>query len=90
MLIKKLIVQLPRGLQARHTTIFVCKAFSFKSEIVLVKNGKTTSGRNIMGIMDLVVKEGDKITLLVDGIDEQATTETLEKFLLNSNCIKTS
>ncbi|MBD8847286.1 HPr family phosphocarrier protein [Priestia megaterium] len=88
MLIKKLIVQLPRGLQARNTTIFVRLAFSFKSEIVLAKDGKTTVGRNIMGIMDLAIKEGDKITLMVDGIDEQAAIETLEKCLLNSSCIK--
>ncbi|MED3912454.1 HPr family phosphocarrier protein [Peribacillus simplex] len=83
MLIKKLIIQLPRGLQARHTTIFVSKASSFKSEIVVAKNGKTTNGKNIMGIMGLAVKEGDEITLMVDGIDEKEANETLEEFLLN-------
>jgi len=83
MLIKKLIIQLPRGLQARHTTIFVRKASSFKSEIVVAKNGKTTNGKNLMGIMGLVVKEGDEIILMVDGIDEKDANETLEEFLLN-------
>jgi catabolite repression HPr-like protein/phosphocarrier protein len=83
MLIKKLIIQLPRGLQARHTTKFVRKASSFKSEIVVAKNGKTTNGKNIMEIMGLAVKEGDEITLMVNGIDEKDANETLEEFLLN-------
>ncbi|WP_406866435.1 HPr family phosphocarrier protein [Priestia megaterium] len=90
MLIKRLVVQLPRGLQARHTTIFVHKANSFKSEIVLAKNGKTTNGKNIMGIMDLFIQNGDEITLMVDGVDEHCAKETLSRFLLNISCIDIS
>jgi catabolite repression HPr-like protein/phosphocarrier protein len=90
MLIKRLVVQLPRGLQARHTTIFVDKANPFKSEIVLAKNGKTTNGKNIMGIMDLFIKEGDEITLMVDGVDEHRANETLSRLLLNIRCINIS
>jgi catabolite repression HPr-like protein len=83
MLMKNLIVQLPRGLQARHTALFVRKVVAFKSEVILSKDGKTASGKDIMKIMDLVVREGDEITLLVDGCDEQVAMETLEKYLSN-------
>ncbi|MGQ3378416.1 HPr family phosphocarrier protein [Priestia endophytica] len=78
-----LIVQLPRGLQARHTALFVHKVSSFKSEVILFKDGKTASGKDIMLIMDLFIREGDEITLLVDGCDEQMAIETLQKYLLN-------
>ncbi|MBG9814140.1 aldolase [Bacillus endophyticus] len=85
MLMKKLTVQLPRGLQARHTAIFVRKASSFKSEIMLSKNGKTANGKDLMEIMDLVIKEGDEVTLMVNGGDEWEAKRILEEFLLNSN-----
>ncbi|RPJ99066.1 hypothetical protein FH5_03548 [Priestia endophytica] len=83
MLMKKLIVKLHRGLQARHTVLFVRKVAVFKSEVVISKNGKTASGKDIMKIMDLVVKEGDEITLLIDGSDQQIAMETLKNYLLN-------
>ncbi|MCY8232662.1 HPr family phosphocarrier protein [Priestia endophytica] len=83
MLMKNLIVQLPRGLQARHTALFVRKVSSFKSEVILSKSGKVANGKDIMKIMDLVIKEGDEITLVVYGFDEQVAMKTLKKYLSN-------
>ncbi|XBO87527.1 HPr family phosphocarrier protein [Bacillus licheniformis] len=71
------------GLQARHTTLFVRKAISFKSEIVLAKNGQTANGKDLMEILQLGIQEGDEITLMVNGTDEHTAKETLEKFLLS-------
>ncbi|WP_240909203.1 HPr family phosphocarrier protein [Bacillus paralicheniformis] len=36
-----------------------------------------------MEILQLGVQEGDEITLMVNGTDEQTAKETLEKSLLN-------
>ncbi|MGQ3378376.1 HPr family phosphocarrier protein [Priestia endophytica] len=83
MLMKNLIVQLPRGLQARHTALFVRKVSSFKSEVILSKSGKVANGKDIMKIMDLVIKEGDEITLVVHEFDEQVAMKTLKKYLSN-------
>ncbi|MGP7815627.1 HPr family phosphocarrier protein [Niallia sp. 01092] len=83
MLKQKLIIRLPQGLHAIHTALFVREVFSFKSEVFLAKNGISANGKSIMKVMDLAVKEGDEITLLVDGVDEQIAMETLKKFLLN-------
>lgn len=83
MLMKNLIVQLPRGLQARHTALFVRKVSSFKSEVILSKSGKVANGKDIMKIMDLVIKEGDEIILVVHGFDEQVAMKTLKKYLSN-------
>ncbi|SDY21796.1 catabolite repression HPr-like protein/phosphocarrier protein [Evansella caseinilytica] len=88
MLVKKLTVQLPRGLQAKHTTLFIRQAFTFQSEIVLGKHGKTTSGTDLMGIMDLAVEEGDEVILMTDGIDEQVANQMLENFLVNGYIFK--
>lgn len=41
-------------------------------------------------VMDLSRKEGNEITLIVSGIDEQSTFAELEKFLLNKECTLSS
>lgn len=83
MLKQKLIVRLPQGFHAIHTALFVREVFSFKCEIFLAKSGRSANGKSIMKVMDLAVREGDEITLMVDGVDEQIAMETLKKFLLN-------
>lgn len=91
-MIQKLVVQIPRGLQtATNATIFVKNVNSSRSEILIIKGGKSVyRGKKGMGISELAVKilglsikEGDEITLIVSGIDEQSTFVQLEEFLLN-------
>ena len=85
MLIKRMTVQLSRGLQARHTALFAREACSFQSDIFIVKDGKCVSGKSIMKIMALAVKQGDEIMLLTNGVDEHAAARTLEEFLLTKH-----
>ncbi|WP_342046446.1 HPr family phosphocarrier protein [Bacillus sp. OTU530] len=85
MVIKKITVQLQNGLNARHTIKFVRKASSFDSQINIMKNGTLASGRDMMGVMNIAVEEGETITLIADGSDEQTAADALESFLLNKN-----
>ncbi|MDO6848071.1 HPr family phosphocarrier protein [Priestia megaterium] len=85
MLIKRMTVQLSEGLQARHTALFAREACSFQSDIFIAKDGKCVTGKNIMKIMALAVKQGDEIMLLTNGVDEHAAARTLEKFLLTKH-----
>lgn len=81
MLISKLIVHLPQGLQARNSVKFFVIASSFNSEITMINRG-VSSGLDIMKIMDLNVKEGQEITLIANGMDEKDATNTLKEFFL--------
>lgn len=83
MVIKKITVQLQSGLNARHTVEFVRKAYSFDSQINIIKNRTSASGRDLIGIMNIAVEEGETITLIADGSDEQVAADVLENFLLN-------
>ncbi|WP_244499276.1 HPr family phosphocarrier protein [Terribacillus halophilus] len=78
----KLSVSIPRGLQARNTAIFVSKACTFTSDVIISKNGISMDGKKIMKVMDLHVQGGDEITLVVSGDDEKIAIDTLRKFLL--------
>ncbi|MFP7477957.1 HPr family phosphocarrier protein [Terribacillus saccharophilus] len=83
MLVTKLTVKLHRGLQARNTALFVDKACSFSSDVILAKRGVSSDGKKIMRVMDLNVNDGDEVTLMVNGCDEQVTFDTLKCFLLD-------
>ncbi|MGG4467921.1 HPr family phosphocarrier protein [Paenibacillus alvei] len=82
MLISRVIVSLPRGLQsAKNTVDFVTIASSFASEITITYKD-VTSRMEIMEIMDLNVKKGQEITIIAKGTDEQKALYFLKGFLL--------
>ncbi len=83
LLVTKITVQLPRGLQARNTTTSVYKARSFSSDVILTKRNDSSNGKEIMKVMDLNVINGDEVTLYVNGVDEKISMDTLKNFLLN-------
>ncbi len=86
MIKKKIIIRLKQGLQARNAFQFVQKASSFNSEINLIKNEKSFEAKSIMGVMVAVIREGEEITLTVNGIDEPEAIRALEDFLSNETC----
>ncbi|PAD21806.1 HPr family phosphocarrier protein [Terribacillus saccharophilus] len=83
MLVTKLTVKIHRGLQARNTALFVDKASSFTSDVILTKSGISSDGKKIMRVMDLNIKDGDEIMLMVNGCDEHVTFKALKSFLMN-------
>jgi phosphotransferase system HPr (HPr) family protein len=86
MMERKVVIQLQNGLQARYANQFVQKSSSFNSEISIVKNGRMAAAKGIMGVMALVIRKGEEITLLANGSDEQDAIVTLEGFLSSKGC----
>ena len=58
------------GLHARPAGLLVKEAKKFQSATTLAAKGKTAAG----------VKQGDEVTVQVEGPDEDAAFEALEKF----------
>lgn len=81
MILKKLIVHLQEGLQARNATQFVQKASSFNSDIKINKNGRSVEGKSIMGVMAIAIRNKEEITLTIHGTDEQEALVSLRDFL---------
>ena len=59
------------GLHARPSGLLAKTASSYKSEITLTFNGKTTSAKSIMNVLSLGLKHQNQATLKVSGEDEQ-------------------
>ena len=61
------------GLHARPAGLLVKEAKKFQS-------AKTAAAGKLIAIMSMGVKQGDEVTVQVEGPDEDAAFEALEKF----------
>ena len=68
------------GIHARPAGLLVKTASDFKSQITLIKEEKQTDAKKLFGVMGLNVKVDDKVTVRIDGEDEEEAKETLLKF----------
>lgn len=80
----KYVVTDPEGIHARPAGEFVKAASKFSSEVNLTKDGKTVSAKKIFGVMGLAVKQGQELTVMIEGPDEDAAAAELEEFLKNN------
>ena len=69
------------GIHARPAGDFVKAAKGFASSVTITKGGKTVDAKKIFGLMGLGVKQGEEVTIDVEGEDEEAAAAALETFL---------
>jgi phosphocarrier protein HPr len=69
------------GLHARPAASFVKKASEFSSTILMEKDGTTVNGKSIMGLLMLACPLGSKITLKVEGGDEEKALQELGQLI---------
>ena len=77
------VVEDPLGIHARPAGLLVSKAREFESDftVTLQRNGKCASLKRLLAVMGLGIKEGDCITVLVQGRDEEAAAQAIERWL---------
>jgi phosphocarrier protein HPr len=72
----------PIGIHARPAGLLVKLAKQYAdSKITVWKGDKSTEMKKLMGLMQLGVKQGDALTIKVDGGDEDAVAAAVEEFL---------
>ncbi|MBR5359684.1 MAG: HPr family phosphocarrier protein [Lachnospiraceae bacterium] len=81
MIKKEITIRLENGLEARPVAMLVQVASQYDSTIYLETGGKKVNAKSIMGMMSLGLDTGEKIVAAVDGSDEKAAVEGIEKFL---------
>ena len=69
------------GIHARPAGLLVKE---FESECTITKDGKTKKLTQLMMLMSLGVKQGDTVTVSVDGADEDAAVAALKEFFENN------
>ena len=69
------------GVHARPAGLLVKLAKKYSSKITLEKNGKTCDMRKLMAVMGLGIKQGETITVTVEGEDEAIAADEIATFL---------
>jgi phosphocarrier protein HPr len=69
------------GLHARAAALFVKKASGYRAEVWVEKDGQRVNGKSIMGLLMLACPLGTKISLFIDGADEEQAFAELGKLV---------
>lgn len=79
------VVNLPKEMD-RKVAILVQVASQYNSRIHLVCGSKRINAKSIMGMMSLTLTDGEKITVVTEGEDEQKAAEGIRTFFANCAC----
>lgn len=81
MIKKPVVVQISAGMEARPVAVLVQVASQYESKIYLETENKRINAKSIMGMMTLNLTEGESLTVSVEGDDEEAAADKIEKYL---------
>lgn len=68
------------GIHARPAGMLAKTAAAVDSEITISKAGKSASAKKLLAIMSLCVKQGDEITVKVEGGNEEENSGKIKAF----------
>ncbi len=81
MISKEITIRLENGLEARPVAMLVQVASKYDSSVYLEAGEKRVNAKSIMGMMSLGLDTGEKVNVIVEGTDEAAALEDIEKYL---------
>ncbi|MDO5291499.1 MAG: HPr family phosphocarrier protein [bacterium] len=81
MITKSITIKLPTGLEARPVALLVQVASHYESSVYVESENKRVNAKSIMGMMTLGLAAGEQVTVVVDGSDEEAAMDNIEKYL---------
>ena len=73
-------IQDANGIHARPAGLLVKAAKALDSTITVENAGKSAAATKLMAVMSLGIKQGDTVTVTVEGGDEEASAAAMEKF----------
>lgn len=77
-------VQLNSGLE-RLAAMLVQVASKYESRVYLESDGRRVNAKSIMGMMSLVLNNGETVEINADGSDEEGAVTAIADYLTGSN-----
>ncbi len=68
------------GIHARPAGLLVKKASCYTSDIFIQKDEKKIDAKKILGVMSLGAKQGQEVTIIIEGNDENEAYDELQTF----------
>lgn len=81
MIEKSIEVKMAGELDARPIAMLVQVASRHESSIYIMAEGKRVNAKSIMGMMSLAFDQGETVTIVADGKDEQEAVEHIGDYL---------
>lgn len=81
MISKSMTINIPKGLDARPVALLVQVASQYESSIYVEIQEKKVNAKSIMGMMSLGLAEGEKITIIANGPDEEDAVNAIDKYI---------
>ena len=82
MIKKSVRIHRSNGLEARPVALLVQVASQFESTVYLETSDKRVNAKSIMGMMNLGLDNGEEVSVVCEGVDEESAMTDVERFLL--------
>lgn len=69
------------GIEGRPIALLVQEASQYASKVYIQVDNKKINAKSIMGMMSLALQEGDEVTVVAEGADEEKAAEGIKTFL---------
>ena len=69
------------GMHARHAGLLVKQTSRYQSNITLSKGDRSANAKGILALMGLGVKQGDVVTVAIEGEDEDKAAVELKNYM---------
>ena len=77
----KCTVKNPLGIHARPAALLAQLCVNLRSSVTIICNDKEAAGNNVLSILGLHARKGDKLTVRVEGIDEEQDVKKVRELL---------
>jgi phosphocarrier protein HPr len=81
--VRKLEIKNKLGVHARAAALLVQMVNRFSAQVTFSKDGQTTDGRSIMGVLTLAATQGSKIQVEATGEDAERAVRAIERLIDN-------
>lgn len=79
------VVKHENGLDGRPIALLVQEASQYASQVYILADNKKINAKSIMSMMSLSLAEGERVTVLTEGEDEEKAAEGIKTFFLHNN-----
>lgn len=76
------VVRQEKGLDGRPIALLVQEASQYASKVYIKVDEKSINAKSIMGMMSLSLSQGEEVTILTDGEDEEKAAEGIKTFFM--------
>lgn len=74
----------PVGIHARPAGVLVKEIKKYASAVTVTKGEKSVNALKLMALMGMGIKQGDTVTVSVEGGDEEAVAAAIQDFFKNN------